>query len=178
MFIHVYKTYIYIYLFEFFISFFEKAKEILLWLFTKINLCLNSLWQKSVNCHFQGTVSSEEWEDRVQSDVTTSTYSTSSDSDLTENEIQAEFSEGSLSSKSINVNSGALPPESAERQGSSQHVINLLQPVCITRYHICFHGNRLSALHFEKLNLKLFKKRILLTNFSYFVHFGPNDHQL
>lgn len=170
--------YIYIYLFEFFISFFEKAKEILLWLFTKINLCLNSIWQKSVNCHFQGTVSSEEWEDRVQSDVTTSTYSTSSDSDLTENEIQAEFSEGSLSSKSINVNSGALPPESAERQGSSQHVINLLQPVCITRYHICFHGNRLSALHFEKLNLKLFKKRILLTNFSYFVHFGPNDHQL
>lgn len=119
-----------------------------------------------MNCHFQGTVSSEEWEDRVQSDVTTSTYSTSSDSDLTENEIQAEFSEGSLSSKSINVNSGALPPESAERQGSSQHVINLLQPVCITRYHICFHGNRLSALHFEKLNLKLFKKRILLTNFS------------
>lgn len=76
----------------------------------------------------KGTVSSEEWEDRVQSDVTTSTYSTSSDSDLTENEIQAEFSEGSLSSKSINVNSGALPPESAERQGSSQHVINLLQP--------------------------------------------------
>lgn len=162
MFIHVYKIYIYIYFFEFFISFFEKAKEILLWLFTN----LNSLWQKSVNCHFQGTVSSEEWEDRVQSDVTTSTYSTSSDSDLTENEIQAEFSEGSLSSKSINVNSGALPPESAERQGSSQHVINLLQPVCITRYHICFHGNRLSALHFEKLNLKLFKKRILLTIFS------------
>lgn len=76
----------------------------------------------------KGTVSSEEWEDRVQSDVTTSTYSTSSDSDLTENEIQAEFSEGSLSSKSINVNSGALPPESVERQGSSQHVINLLQP--------------------------------------------------
>lgn len=69
----------------------------------------------------KGTVSSEEWEDRVQSDVTTSTYSTSSDSDLTENEIQAEFSEGSLSSKSINVNSGALPPESVERQGSSQH---------------------------------------------------------
>lgn len=69
----------------------------------------------------KGTVSSEEWEDRVQSDVTTSTYSTSSDSDLTENEIQAEFSEGSLSSKSINVNSGALAPESVERQGSSQH---------------------------------------------------------
>lgn len=110
-----------------------------------------------MDCPFQGTVSSEEWEDRVQSDVTTSTYSTSSDSDLTENEIQAEFSEGSLSSKSINVNSGALPPESVERQGSSQHVINLLQPVCITRYHICFHGNRFSALQFEKLNLKLFK---------------------
>lgn len=110
-----------------------------------------------MDCPFQGTVSSEEWEDRVQSDVTTSTYSTSSDSDLTENEIQAEFSEGSLSSKSINVNSGALAPESVERQGSSQHVINLLQPVCITRYHICFHGNRLSALQFEKLNLKLFK---------------------
>lgn len=110
-----------------------------------------------MDCPFQGTVSSEEWEDRVQSDVTTSTYSTSSDSDLTENEIQAEFSEGSLSSKSINVNSGALAPESVERQGSSQHVINLLQPVCITRYHICFHGNRFSALQFEKLNLKLFK---------------------
>ncbi|XP_062620851.1 protein PHTF2-like isoform X2 [Saccostrea cucullata] len=65
----------------------------------------------------KGTVSSEEWEDRVQSDVTTSTYSTSSsDSELSENEMQAELSEGY-----INTNSGAIPPDSLERKNSSQH---------------------------------------------------------
>ncbi|XP_061178270.1 protein PHTF1-like isoform X1 [Saccostrea echinata] len=72
----------------------------------------------------KGTVSSEEWEDRVQSDVTTSTYSTSSsDSELSENEMRAEFSEGYE-----NTNSGAIPPDGLERKNSSQHVINLLQP--------------------------------------------------
>lgn len=81
-------------------------------------------------------MSSEEWEDRVQSDVTTSTYSTSSDSELTENEMNGNFSEASLSSKGMDMNSGALPPEGLDSKGSSQHVINLLQPVCITLYHI------------------------------------------
>ncbi|XP_061178271.1 protein PHTF1-like isoform X2 [Saccostrea echinata] len=65
----------------------------------------------------KGTVSSEEWEDRVQSDVTTSTYSTSSsDSELSENEMRAEFSEGYE-----NTNSGAIPPDGLERKNSSQH---------------------------------------------------------
>ncbi|XP_055995380.1 protein PHTF2-like isoform X2 [Ostrea edulis] len=67
----------------------------------------------------KGTVSSEEWEDRVQSDVTTSTYSTSSsDSELSENEVHTEFSEENMSK---GLNSGAIPADGLERGNSNQH---------------------------------------------------------
>ncbi|KAL5014695.1 hypothetical protein ScPMuIL_008965 [Solemya velum] len=71
------------------------------------------------DCHHQGTVSSEEWEDRVQSDVTTSTYSSSCDSD----------------SGLLETESKTPAEDELQCQGwtaSNLHVINLLQPTSST----------------------------------------------
>ena len=73
--------------------------------------------------YFKTTMSSEEWEDRVHTDDTTSTYSSSSGSD-----VDIINDPGQESSSSLLASSSANQPT-----GESQlHVINLLQPVCIS----------------------------------------------
>jgi hypothetical protein len=73
--------------------------------------------------YFKTTMSSEEWEDRVHTDDTTSTYSSSSGSD-----VDIINDPGQESSSSLLTSSSANQPT-----GESQlHVINLLQPVCIS----------------------------------------------
>lgn len=73
--------------------------------------------------YFKTTISSEEWEDRVHTDDTTSTYSSSSGSD-----VDLVNDPGQESSSSLLTSSSAIQPP-----GESQmHVINLLQPVCIS----------------------------------------------
>ena len=72
--------------------------------------------------------SEAEWEDRVQSDVTTSTYSSSSEVELSGNETQDITEENTLK------NSESCDPLDRPVTSSHAHVINILQPVCNTSY--------------------------------------------